>query len=125
MSDPNIITQRQIQALQDGHERLRKADVGTASGTTFPTSPTTSFVFFRTDLGWACYYDGTRWLTTFTTPISLLPNRSTVAANTIWDTKVRNDYAVYVEYIALASSVAATNNGTNFWTITIQGVNLA
>ncbi len=27
MSDPNLITQRQIQDLQDGHERLRKTDV--------------------------------------------------------------------------------------------------
>lgn len=27
MSDPNLTIQRQIQALQDGHERLRKADV--------------------------------------------------------------------------------------------------
>lgn len=27
MSDPNITIQRQIQTLQDGHERLRKADV--------------------------------------------------------------------------------------------------
>ena len=26
MSDPNLTTQRQIQELQDGHERLRKAD---------------------------------------------------------------------------------------------------
>jgi hypothetical protein len=27
MSDPNVLIQRQIQDLQDGHERLRKADV--------------------------------------------------------------------------------------------------
>jgi len=27
MSDPNLTTQRQIQTIQDGHERLRKADI--------------------------------------------------------------------------------------------------
>ncbi len=36
MSDPNLITQRQIQALEDGHERLRKADVPGVQGTWTP-----------------------------------------------------------------------------------------
>lgn len=121
---PDIQTERRIGVIEHDLERLRKADAGTPAGTSFPASPTTGFVFFRTDLGWGCYYDGTRWLTAFTTPIPLLPNRTAVSVNTIWDTRVRQDYALYVEYIALSTNVAATNNGTNFWTVTIQGVNL-
>lgn len=31
-------------------------------GTSFPASPTTDDVFYRTDLGMLFYYDGTRWL---------------------------------------------------------------
>lgn len=81
--------------------------------------------FWRIDLDWLCVYDGTRWITSFTTPIVLVPNRSTIAANTIWDTRVRTDYAVYVEAYAISTSVAATNNGSNFWTIACRGVNLA
>lgn len=80
--------------------------------------------FFRSDKGFACYYDGARWLTVQVVPMVLLPNRTTVAANTIWDTRVRTDMALYVEYYAISTNVAATNNGTNFWTITCQGVNL-
>ncbi len=125
MSDANLTVQRQIQDLRDTLEVLRKADAAGGAGTTFPTSPTTGFVFFRTDLNWSCVYDGTRWITAFTTPMVLLPNRSVVAATTIWDTRVRTDYALYVEAYAISTSVAATNNGTNFWTITCQGVNLA
>ena len=37
MSDPNLLTQRQIQELQDGHERLRKADVPGVAMTYTPT----------------------------------------------------------------------------------------
>ncbi len=37
MSDPNLLTQRQIQDLQDGHERLRKADVAGVTTTYTPT----------------------------------------------------------------------------------------
>ncbi len=37
MSDPNLTVQRQIQALQDGHEVLRKTDVPGVAGTFTPT----------------------------------------------------------------------------------------
>jgi hypothetical protein len=96
-------------------------------GTAFPSTDITIAAgdrFFRTDLGFECYYDGARWLTVQVVPMVLLPNRTTVAANTIWDTRVRTDMALYVEYYAISTNVAATNNGTNFWTITCQGVNL-
>jgi len=35
---------------------------GIASGSTFPGSPATNTIFFRTDIGMLFYYDGTRWL---------------------------------------------------------------
>jgi len=35
---------------------------GIPSGTSFPGSPATNTIFFRTDLGMPFYYDGTRWL---------------------------------------------------------------
>lgn len=36
MSDPNLTAQRQIKVLQDGHERLRKADVPGVDGAFTP-----------------------------------------------------------------------------------------
>lgn len=40
------------------------AVVGFGSGTTFPGSPVSGDLFFRTDLGLQFYYDGARWVTT-------------------------------------------------------------
>lgn len=117
--------QRDLYDLAARLERLEKPDSGMASGASFPSSPSTGLLFYRTDLDLLCVYDGTRWITTDVMPMVLLPNRSTISVNTIWDTRVRADLALYVDYIALSTNAAATNNGTNFWTITIQGVNLA
>jgi hypothetical protein len=94
-------------------------------GTAFPSSPQTSDRYFRSDLNLWCVYDGTRWITVQNAPVVLVPNRTTISANTIWDTRVRTDYALYVEAYAISTSTAATNDGTHFWTITCQGVNNA
>ena len=36
---------------------------GIGSGTSFLLSPSAGDRYFGTDLGWLCYYAGTRWLT--------------------------------------------------------------
>jgi hypothetical protein len=125
MSDPNLQTQRQIQDLQDSLERLRKADAGAASGTAFPTSPTTNLVFYRTDLGWLCYYDGTRWLTTFeyAMVLSAFVSYGTTSPQTTNLQDVRFDYAPYITRVTFHSRVSTTNDGSNFWSFTIQSIN--
>ncbi len=125
MSDPNLQVQRQIQDLQDGHERLRKADVGTSSGTTLPTSPTTGFVFFRTDLGMFCYYDGTRWLTTHEYYVPVIPRQAFTLTNSLIEVVIRTDYAPYITRTVTLTNVAAPNTGANYWTVTSQGINTA
>lgn len=118
-------TQRQIGTLRDQLERLRKADSGTPSGTAFPTSPTTNYLFYRTDLGFLCYYDGTRWLTVHEYPYIVLPFQTFSVTNSLTDILIRTDYAPYVTRVVTATNVTAPNSGAAFWTVTIQGINTA
>lgn len=127
MSDPNLRTQQQIQALQDSMERLRKSDAGGAVGTAFPTGISSGFRFFRTDLGFLCYYDGTRWLTDFDTAHPLKINDATApvtyaaAGSTITvQSAYRGDYGIYVTRVSAITTVATTNDGTNNWTVTLR-----
>lgn len=127
MSDPNLTIQRQIQELSDRLERLRKADVGTPSGTAFPGSPTTNYVFYRTDLGWLCYYDGTRWLTVHEYVLPLV-YFTTISGNTDSGNipiPAATTYGLYITRATVITNVAATNNGTNYWSIQVQGLNTA
>lgn len=115
--------QRQIAVIEDRLERLRKADTGMSAGTSFPASPATGLMLFRTDLGWWAYYDGTRWLTAheYTTALPFADySASDSFAN--WQ-RFRTDYNLYVTRVAMTTRVSTTNNGTNFWTIAIEGQN--
>lgn len=127
MSDPNLQMQRQIQALNDGHEQLRKADVSGGAGAAFPAGATIGLTFFRTDLGFACYYDGTRWLTAHDYSLVLTEwlsfgTASPQATNPILP---RGEFNPYVTRVLMHLRVAATNDGSNFWTVAVQGLNTA
>lgn len=121
----DVETTKALRALASRLGRQEAKSGGFLSGAAFFAAPLAGTLFFRTDLGFLCYYDGTRWLTVHEYVLPLVPNRATVAVNTIWDTTIRIDYAVYLTRVALTTNVATTNNSTNFWTVTLQGVNLA
>ncbi len=129
MSDQNAM----LKLLLDNDQRLRQTETKETaligSGAAFPASPATGRVFFRTDLGWWCFYDGARWLTTFETahPLAISDAANPVtyagAGNTIVQrTPYRSDYSIYVTRVATVTLVATTNNGTNFWTYTLRAV---
>lgn len=114
--------ERRLRAIED-RLSVRQSETAGGAGTAFPTGISAGFTFFRTDLGFLCYYDGTRWLSPeYSAP---LYERATLAASTPHDWKVRADYAFYVTYISLTTSVAATNNGSNYWSVFVQGANTA
>lgn len=106
-------------------------------GTAFPASADVPLGlqagdrFFRSDLGWECYYDGTRWLTcheyalplTFASGGSGLPSYS-AGLNTAY-MNTASGYTAYWTRMACHTNAAATNNGSNYWTVTVQGINLA
>lgn len=94
-------------------------------GTAFPGSPATGDVFYRSDLGWLCFYDGTRWLTIHDQAehlsVQSQPNNFTSVPVAV----PRTDYAPYVTRVKFISRVNTTNDGSKFWTVALRGINLA
>jgi hypothetical protein len=125
VSDPYLSMQRQIQELQDSLERLRKADAGAASGTAFPGSPPTNLVFYRSDLGLLCYYDGTRWLTVHEYYVPIILRQTFTLTNSLVEQVIRTDYAPYFTRSVTLTNVAAPNSGAAYWTFTSAGINTA
>lgn len=123
--DVLVELQQQIQALRGTVDQLKSREVVARSGSAFPATYPLNTPFFRSDLGWWCYFDGTRWLTAH--EYQMAAGLTTYAAtnNPGLDHTFRGDYSPYITRVAVVTSAAATNNGTNFWTISIQGVNLA
>jgi hypothetical protein len=79
--------------------------------------------FYRTDLSWACYYDGTRWLTAHEYETALPVATTTASPVSATYSANRTDYAPYVTRAIMATNVATTNNATNYWTVNIRGIN--
>lgn len=97
------------------------------SGTSFPSQPDygNNRPFYRTDLGWWCYYDGTRWLTCLEFNVqSQLVTGISADGNTYFAV-LRNDYTPYITRVSSITYVAATNDGTKYWTLITQGLNAA
>jgi hypothetical protein len=106
-------------------------DAGTNSrasygrGTAFPAMWPVKVPFFREDLGWWCYHDGTRWLTAheYTEAFPVLTNITvgTVHSNI----PLRTDYKIWIEKITMMFRVDTTNASPNFWWLYIQVANSA
>ena len=104
------------------------------SGTSNPGSAAAGDRYWRTDLGLEVYYDGTRWLTTQVFQIELKHEDSATAtwpitADTIpahrGTPTFGGTYDLYLLTWESNSSVAATNNGTNYWTNHVYKYNSA
>jgi hypothetical protein len=97
------------------------AEVG-ASGTAFPASPIAGDLFFRTDLGLQCYYDGTRWLTVqeyfYTAPTITFGSTTNV-----YRARIRTNYAIYITRLCLTTMVLTTNDASNYWQVTMRSIN--
>lgn len=102
--------------VNSGATALEFAYDGIRSGTSFPGSPSSGDVFFRTDLGLLCYYDGSRWLTTNEYNdfrwIAL-----SAAGNHSFGGVLRSDLAagIYVTKLAFQVHVATTHNASNYY----------
>lgn len=115
---------RQLSDLNRRLERIERIEKGGGSGTAFPSSPPTNLRWFRTDLGWWCYYDGSQWLTEDTWRADLFTGVVvTGAGGNVIGPDWRSDYAPFITRITISNSVATTNNGSNFWTILVRSYN--
>lgn len=102
------------------------ASLDLGRGTALPTTGhdgaaiQTNARFFRTDLGWRCYYDGTRWLTMHEYEINMTPfggvfPYSGGSPATILLTPSRADFSYYLEGARSYTLVSTTNDGSNYW----------
>lgn len=94
-----------------------------SAGTVFPTGVSAGYRFFRTDLGFDCYYDGTQWLTIQEYAINFQqPSATITGAGSYIIGPVRQDYAPYITRVTTETIVLGTSNGSNYWTITLRGL---
>lgn len=91
-------------------------------GTSFPVSPSTNDLFYRTDLGLLCFYDGARWLTTSEYSV-VFPLQTFASTTNAIAAPFRGGYPVYITRVATEYYVPTTNNAGNRWTILYRGVN--
>lgn len=85
--------------------------------------------FWRTDLGWACYYDGARWLTTHEYVAPLNDYVFSVAAGAAYAGGVpqsigraltRTDYTLYITRFVLYATASVLQTAINNWRISFQ-----
>jgi hypothetical protein len=90
-------------------------------GTSFPGSPAANDLFFRTDLGITCQYNGTRWLgppepVPFTPWEGAAPYNTSGYAPFVFPSIVKSFVFIEVDFLVY---VYTTNNASNYWTISI------
>lgn len=96
---------------------------GIESGTSFPGSPATDALFYRTDLNLIFFYDGTRWLTVNEYTLAGATRTSVGAGLSATSTLVNAPTVsadMYIEDFRASTFVSGTNNGSNFWTVTLD-----
>jgi len=92
------------------------------------TSVPTDFRAFALDVHFEWYYDGTRWLTSheYTYPVVhfVTQTAASVTANpsnaVVQTSRQHTDYSIYLTRAEFTVLVATTNNGTNYWTLTLN-----
>lgn len=128
MSD--LTTLRRLDALER-LDRDRRANEPASSGAAFPSSPSAGLRWFRSDLGWECYYDGTRWLTAWEFPLAFAAGGNTYATNysattaSVRYASTRNDFKLWLTYAVMTISTGATNSGASYITYNFVDSNAA
>jgi hypothetical protein len=122
---------RQFAQLQHEVERLQALESGAiiSAATSFPTTPLDGQLVFRTDRFLLYAYNvaaGNLWLT-INEYSALLAREETLSTSPVAtpQTRLRDNYDVFVTRVSLSSQVAGTNNGLNFWTLEAKLVNVA
>lgn len=122
MSDPY--------AQRDIARRLEQTQVIerplTSYGATKPSGWPVNVPFFDQTSLYSVIWDGTRWMTAHEYGLLITPQISnTVAFDTAMVIARDDGYHAYWTYAAVQTFISPTNDGTNFWTIELQGVNNA
>jgi hypothetical protein len=110
------LTQNGVAVSLNGHTHAGVMQ----SGTSFPAaSPASGDLYYRTDLGVLCQYDGSRWLG----PLEANPVIPWNAGEP-WSTNTTTHLITVNQSIKLVSAamscLLSPNNASNYWTLTID-----
>lgn len=97
---------------------------GYPQGVSFPGSPVSGDKFYRTDLNWLCFYDGTRWLTCHEYTISFNYTGAHPSGNgsalLAFRAGMPSDYAAYFTNAYISVEAGSSNhNGSNYTTLSL------
>ncbi len=105
------------------HTLTAQGGVPSGSGS-FPGGPSTDDLYYRTDRHLLYYYDGTRWLTVSEYTLeSEADNQTTNTGGHYLAIPSATD--IYLETVTVAVYVVTTNDGSHYWTITANKVDIA
>lgn len=118
---------RLAKGSEGGHLTISNGAVAWNAGTANPTALTNAR-FWRTDLGFEIYYDGTRWLTTqlyswdlqLADVASLPIAAASIPATTHRGPLLNGEYDIYITKAYYWFFVTTTNNGTNYYSFTLK-----
>lgn len=106
--------------------RLSDVASGVPSGSSFPGSPATNSIFFRTDKGLFCFYDGTRWLSVqlfeFATSYFGAGQTASIVAGNFAPLGVATN--LWFVDLRWAYFVSTTHSGTQYWTLQLYDTNV-
>lgn len=98
---------------------------GGSSGTSFPGSPATGDIFWRSDRAIEYFYDGTQWLSTFTISLTIDSRGDQTASSfgqMIAGLPYSGTYGFYVESINVISVLTNATTGSNYFTFNFYHV---
>lgn len=97
---------------------------GGQAGTAFPGSPTAGDRFWRTDLGFDCYYDGARWLSSHEYTAEFQPWEASPPYGATVNALIspaHSDYpSIYITRAWWLAYVFVVNNVSNYWVVNMQ-----
>lgn len=102
------------------------SQTGLPTGTSFPGSPSTNDLFYRTDLSLLCFYDGTRWLSLNQYSANFERNGSVaepIAASTTAYKLMPLSEAIWVEnlyYLFFVNSGGTALGASHKWVLTLR-----
>jgi hypothetical protein len=125
VTDENVTERDNGATWDDYSDEGTPGGGGIDSGTSFPGSPSTNDLFFRTDRGLIYYYDGTRWLTVtlYTQTIESQRVVTPLSSGNFFETAVwTEDYDQYIVDFRATVYVLTTNTGSAYWTLNLNSL---
>lgn len=123
ISNTNLNTNLNADML-DNYHAANFARFSQIMGTSFPGSPTNGDMFFRTDLGWLCYWNGTYWLTAHEYEASWMTGQSfTITGGSTDIHPLRSDYRFWITRYSFRVNANAPQDSSNYYNIALRSIN--